>query len=73
MADEEKMTLDERWKYLRMRKKRYAEASREGWSRLLTEMEEITGMHRKSLIRRMNGHMTRKRHPFREPGFVYPP
>ena len=60
MTTEDKMTLDERLKYLRTMKKRYVKASRVEKGRLLDEMEAVTGMHRKSLIRRMNGNLDRK-------------
>jgi hypothetical protein len=52
MADDE-MTLDERRKYLRRMWPRYAQADRKGRNALLTEMEQVTGMHRKSLTRLM--------------------
>jgi len=60
MSTEDKMTIDERWKYLRRMKKRYAHASRKEQSRLLDEMEAVTELHRKSLIRLMNGNLERK-------------
>jgi hypothetical protein len=59
MFDEE-MTIDEKYKYLRKQQKRYKNASREEKGELLDEMEEVTGLHRKSLIRLMNGDLTRK-------------
>src|SRR5438045_3583849 len=52
MADEE-MTLDERRKYLKRMWPRYAQAERKGRNVLLTEMEQVTGMHRKSITRLM--------------------
>src|SRR5262245_21364416 len=52
MADEE-MTLAERRKYLKRMWPRYAQADRKGRNVLLTEMEQVTGMHRKSLTRLM--------------------
>jgi hypothetical protein len=58
---EEKMSIDERYKYLRMMQNRYKEASREEKKQLLTEMIAITGMHRKSLTRLMNGYILRKK------------
>ena len=61
MPDENKMSIDERWKYLRIMHKRYREANRNERGKLLNEMEETTGMHRKSLIRRLNGCLTRKK------------
>jgi hypothetical protein len=60
MPDEEKMTLDERWKYLRRMRKRYLKASRLERGRLLDEMEAVTGLHRKSLIRLMWGSLERR-------------
>ena len=60
MATEEKLMVDDRFKYLRRMKGRYARASREERGQLLDEMEAFTGMHRKSLIRRMNNGLERK-------------
>jgi hypothetical protein len=51
MPTTDEMTLDERRKYLKRMKPRYGAADRLGRSRLLTEMEQVSGMHRKSLIR----------------------
>jgi len=59
--DEERMNIDERYKYLRMMQKRYLEAGREERGKLLEEMEVITGQHRKSLIRSMQGCLVRKK------------
>lgn len=60
MTAEEKMTVDERRKYLRTMKKRYVKAGRKKRGQLLDEMEAVTGMHRKSLLRLMNGSLERK-------------
>lgn len=60
MAAEEKMTVDERRKYLSTMKKRYVKASRKKRGQLLDEMEAVTEMHRKSLVRLMNGSLERK-------------
>ena len=54
MATEERMNVDERFKYLRMMKTLYHEADRAGRSRFLDEMEAMTGLGRKHLIVRMN-------------------
>lgn len=54
MPSEEKMSVDERRKYLRLVAPRYARASRRGRGQLLTEMGEVTKLHRKSLVRLMN-------------------
>ncbi len=60
MSTDDKMTIDERRKYLRRMKKRYVHASRKERSRLLDEMEAVTELHRKSLIRLMNSDLERK-------------
>ena len=72
MAVDEKMNVDERYKYLRMMQKRYKEADREGKSELLEEMEAVTGQHRKHLIRQMNRPLERQRRR-RERGRTYGP
>ena len=61
MSDEDRMTIDERWKYLRRMRKRYVEADRKEQGPLLDEMEAVTGLHRKSLTRLLNGNLARKR------------
>jgi hypothetical protein len=53
MPTEDEMTLDERRKYLKRMKPRYMKAKRGERSALLSEMEQVTGMHRKSLTRRL--------------------
>ena len=60
MPKEEKMTINERWKYLRLVKKRYLKAGKLERGRLLNEMEAVTKLHRKSLIRLMSGSLERK-------------
>jgi hypothetical protein len=60
MSDEDKMTIDERRKYLRMVKKRYHQTDKVNRGQLLDEMEAVTGLHRKSLIRLMASDMKRK-------------
>ena len=60
MPDEEKMTIDERRKYLRLIQDRYLKARKLERGRLLDEMEATTGLHRKSLIRLMSGSLERK-------------
>ena len=51
---EGKMNFRERRKYLLIMQKRYKEGSKKEKRELLTEMEEVTGLHRKSLIRLLN-------------------
>ena len=46
MPNEEKMTMNERRKYLRLIKKRHVKASKLERGRLLDEMEAITGRRR---------------------------
>ncbi len=60
MSTEDKMTIDERLKYLRRMKKRYTQAGRKEQGRLLDEMEMVTELHRKSLLRLLNGSLERQ-------------
>lgn len=53
MPTEERMTVNERRKYLKLMKPRYQKANQSEQSALLTEMEQVTGLHRKSLLRRL--------------------
>jgi len=55
MPTDEQMTLDERLEYLRKMKKRYDTAEYAERAHLLDEMEHVTELHRKSLIRLMRG------------------
>ena len=61
MSTELKMTINERYKYLRMMQVRYRQANKSERSRLLDEMEMMTGCHRKSLIRQMKSDLRRKK------------
>ncbi len=54
MPNDEKMSVDERRKYLKLVAPRYAKAKRIERSKLLTEIGEVTGLHCKSLIRLMH-------------------
>lgn len=60
MSAEDKMTIDERRKYLRKMKKRYQQANRKERGRLLDEMQAITELDRKTLIRLMKSSLERK-------------
>ena len=60
MADDEKMTLQERDKYLRKMQKRYRKADKRRKGKLLDEMQTVTELHRKSLIRLMSSTISRK-------------
>ncbi len=60
MATDEEMTLDERYKYLRIKQKQYRKAqSRQEKKTLLDEMEQVTGLHRKYLIKQMKSKLQR--------------
>ena len=72
MSPEEPMTIDERRKYLHKMQPYYRRASRAERSRLLTEMEQVTGLHRKSLIRLLGGDLRRKKRT-RQRGPTYTP
>ena len=60
MSSDDKMSIEERRKYLRRMKKRYAQATRKERGQLLDEMEAVTELHRKSLVRLVNGSLERK-------------
>jgi hypothetical protein len=55
MPIQDEMTIDERRKYVKLKARRYQKAKRKERSRLLTEMEQVTKLHRKHLIRLLNG------------------
>ncbi len=61
MSNDDEMTIDERYKYLRKMQKRYSEASRKERSKLLDEMQTITKLRRKSLVRLINSDLTRRK------------
>ncbi len=60
MSNNEKMNIDERWKYLRLVRPRYRKAGRKEKGQLLDEMVAVTGLERKSLIHLMKGSLKRK-------------
>jgi len=60
MADDEKMSVDERRKVLKNVRDRYLQADKEEKGRILTELEGILGLHRKSLSRLLLGDLERK-------------
>ncbi len=71
MAVEDKMTVVERRKYLYQMRKRYLCADREGRGQLLSEMESVTGLHRKSLIRLLNAGPLDRRPRTKQRGRTY--
>lgn len=60
MSTEDKMNINERRKYLRLMQKRYHSTGRKKKKELLDEMEKVTKLHRKSLIRLMNSNLKRR-------------
>ena len=52
-----KMTIDMRFEYLKLRQERYAHCGKAKRGELLDETQQMTGLHRKTLIRRMAGDM----------------
>lgn len=70
MLADVKMTIDERRKYLLRMRVRYVAGNRAERGRLLDEMEQVTELHRKSLIRLMQDTPVRKPRP-RERGRTY--
>jgi hypothetical protein len=60
MPNEEKMSINERRKYLGLIRKRYLKGNKLERGSLLDEMEAVTALHRKSLISLMSGSLERK-------------
>ena len=54
MAEEEKMTINERYKVLRIVQQDYRQAKRKERSQMLDHPERSTRLNRKTLIRHMN-------------------
>ena len=61
MSEQDPMDINERRKYIHKMWGRYREAGRAEKGKLLDEMELVTGMHRKALIRLLNGQLSRKK------------
>ena len=55
MPTRDEMTIDERRKYVTLMAERYWKAKRKERSQLLSEMEQVSKLHRKHLIRLLNG------------------
>jgi hypothetical protein len=70
MDKNESMNIKERRKYLAIMWPRYRTAEKREKSKLLDEMERVTGLHRKSLIRVIKGRLSRKKRE-RERGKEY--
>ena len=61
MSKTEKMDVNERRKYIHKMWKRYREAKKKEKGRLLDEIESVTGLHRKTITRTINGRLSRKK------------
>ena len=55
MPRQNEMTIDERRKYVKLMAPRYQQAKRTERSQLLSEMEQVSKLHRKHVIRLLNG------------------
>ena len=71
MPHEDKMTIDERYKYLRIQQKRYQKAGRNERGQMLDEMEGVTGLNRKTLIRHMRKRVIQRQARSRQRGKSY--
>ncbi len=71
MPADDEMTIDERRKYLKRMESRYRTASKERRGELLGEMEAVTGLHRKSLVRLLNAASLERQPRQRQRGKVY--
>jgi hypothetical protein len=71
MVSEEKMSVDERYKYLRRLRQRYEYASRVGRGHLLDEAAAITGLERKYLCHLLNKEGPIRRKRVRQRNVVY--
>jgi hypothetical protein len=61
MSETEAMTIDERRKYIHKMWGRYRRGKKGERGKLLDEIEAVTGMHRKAIIRLLNGRLSRKK------------
>jgi hypothetical protein len=70
MSETEPMSVDERRKYIHKMWGRYRKGSKKEKGGILDEIEAVTEMHRKSVIRILNGQLSRKKRS-RERGRKY--
>ena len=71
MPDAERMTIDERRKCLKRMQGKYLAATREERSRLLDDLAELTGLHRKSVVRLLKGPSLERQPRRRQRGRAY--
>jgi hypothetical protein len=72
MSEKDPMTIDERRKYIHKMWGRYRKATKKEKSQMLDDMVHVTGLHRKSIIRILNGRLSRKKRS-KERGPTYGP
>lgn len=60
MAETDPMTISERRKYIHKIWGRYRDSSKQEKGQLLDEATKVTGLHRKSILRILNGRLSRK-------------
>jgi DNA-binding beta-propeller fold protein YncE len=70
MSETDAINIDEQRKYIHKMWGRYREQDKGEKGRLLDEIEAVTGMHRKAIIRWLNGRLSRKKRT-RERGREY--
>ena len=70
MSETEAMNIDERRKYIHKMWGRYRQGKKGEKGKLLDEIEAVTGMHRKAIIRLLNGRLSRMKRS-RERGKEY--
>jgi len=70
MSEIEPMSVNERRKYIHKMRERYRKGSKKEKGKLLDEIEAVTEMHRKSVIRILNGQLSRRKRS-RERGRAY--
>jgi len=71
MPDSEAMTIDEKRKCIKRMQQRYLVAGREVQGRLLDDLEQLTGLHRKSLVRLLRSTDLARRPRARQRGREY--
>ena len=71
MSVPDAMTIHERYKYLRRMMEPYRQASRTERSRMLDHMVTATGLHRRSLVRRLQPSALERKPRSRQRGMVY--
>ena len=70
MSEKDEMSIDERRKYFHKMWGKYRKASKKEKGQMLNDMEHVTGLHRKTIIRILNGRLSRKKRA-RERGQTY--